>query len=296
MITGIDRPTSGEVQIGETLVHHLNESDMSRWRGLNLGIVFQFYQLMPVLSLLENTMLPMDIAGKIPPAEREARALRLLKMVGLDEIAHKMPAAVSGGQQQAAAIARAMANDPPYIVADEPTGNLDTRTAESIFGIFEELVGQGKTIIMVTHDPQLAQRTTRTLLLCDGEVIHPAVAEALPWLNHNQMLRVTKHSRVRHFAPGQAVITPGQMVTELYVLAEGGIDIHSGLPGQALHLPAGQVFGQYALLGERPAQSAVSAGPEGAEALAIPQELVQELLLASPSLRAALLRPRETRP
>ena len=106
MLTGIDRPTSGEVQIGDTLVHRLSESEMSRWRGLNLGIVFQFYQLLPVLSLLENTMLPMDIAGKIPPAERETRAMQLLKMVGLDEIAHKMPAAVSGGQQQAAAVAR----------------------------------------------------------------------------------------------------------------------------------------------------------------------------------------------
>ncbi len=290
MLTGIDRPTSGEVEIGDARVHQMNESEMSRWRGLNLGIVFQFYQLLPVLSLLENTMLPMDIAGKIPAVERETRALQLLKMVGLDEIAHKMPAAVSGGQQQAAAIARAMANDPPYIIADEPTGNLDTRTAESIFGIFEELVGQGKTIIMVTHDPQLARRTTRTLLLCDGEVIHPAVSRCLPMLNHNQMLRLTKHSRALHFDPGQPVLAAGQPVQELYLLAEGSVSIQSFRPVQ---LFPGQFFGQVSLLSQKPALAAVTAGDEGAEVLAVQAGAVRELLQASPALRAALLRPQE---
>ena len=136
MITGIDRPTSGEVRIGDLVVNKLPESDMARWRGRNLGIVFQFYQLLPILTLLENTMLPMDIAELYSPAERETRALDLLKQVGLADVAHKMPGAVSGGQQQAAAIARALANNPPFLIADEPTGNLDSRTAESIFELF----------------------------------------------------------------------------------------------------------------------------------------------------------------
>lgn len=171
MITGIDRPTSGEVKIGDTYVHRLNESEMSRWRGRNLGIVFQFYQLLPMLSLLENVMLPMDISRLYTPAERERRALELLDRVGLAAVAHKMPAAVSGGQQQSAAIARALANDPPLIVADEPTGNLDSRAAAAIFELFEGLVAQGKTVIMVTHDPALAQRAGRILRLADGEIV-----------------------------------------------------------------------------------------------------------------------------
>jgi putative ABC transport system ATP-binding protein len=158
MITGIDRPTSGEVKIGDTYVHHLSESEMARWRGRNLGIVFQFYQLLPMLSLLENVMLPMDFCNMYAPETREQRALALLDMVGLADHAHSMPSTVSGGQQQSAAIARALANDPPVIVADEPTGNLDSRAASAVFEIFEALMERGKTILMVTHDNALAQR------------------------------------------------------------------------------------------------------------------------------------------
>ena len=204
MLTGIDHPTSGEVRIGDTYVHKLNESRMARWRGRNLGIVFQFYQLLPMLSLLENAMLPMDFCAVLPPAEREARATELLRLVGLEKDAHKMPAAVSGGQQQSAAIARALANDPPLIVADEPTGNLDSRAAERVMQIFEKLVAQGKTIVMVTHDPTLAQRTSRTLLLSDGQVVNETVASTLPLLTHQQMLKATKNLQLGWFAPHHA--------------------------------------------------------------------------------------------
>jgi putative ABC transport system ATP-binding protein len=170
MITGIDHPTSGTVAVGGMFIHSLNESAMSIWRGKNLGIVFQFFQLLPMLTLLENVMLPMDFCDVVPVAEREDRAMDLLCMVGLEDMADKTPAAVSGGQQQSAAIARALANDPPLIIADEPTGNLDSRTAESVFGLFSTLVAQGKTIIMVTHDPTLALRTNRMLSIVDGEL------------------------------------------------------------------------------------------------------------------------------
>jgi putative ABC transport system ATP-binding protein len=172
MLTGIDHPTSGTVCVGDTCIHNLSEARMSVWRGRNLGIVFQFFQLLPMLSLLENVILPMDFCNMYAPAERESRALELLDMVGLKEYAHELPAEVSGGQQQTAAIARALANDPPIIIADEPTGNLDSRTAEVVFGIFRSLVGAGKTLIMVTHDSTLARRTDRTLLLSDGELIN----------------------------------------------------------------------------------------------------------------------------
>ncbi len=178
MITGIDHPTSGSVRINGTYVHNLDENKMSIWRGRNLGIVFQFFQLLPTLSLLENIMLPMDFCNMYAPLERERRAMDLLEMVGLESVADQQPAAVSGGQQQRAAIARALANDPPIIVADEPTGNLDSRAAESVFQIFINLAQQGKTILMVTHDKSLAQRTDRVLLLSDGELVDEWITQA----------------------------------------------------------------------------------------------------------------------
>lgn len=171
MITGIDRPTSGTVAIGDAQIDQLSESEMARWRGLNLGIVFQFYQLLPMLSLIENVILPMQLAEQYTPAERKDRAMQLLSLVGLEDYAHKMPANVSGGQQQSAAIARAIANDPPIIVADEPTGNLDSRSAAMVFSLFDELVQQGKTIIMVTHDRHLAAKARRTVRIHDGLVV-----------------------------------------------------------------------------------------------------------------------------
>ncbi|MHB0856156.1 MAG: ABC transporter ATP-binding protein [Anaerolineae bacterium] len=171
MITGIDRPTSGKVDIGGVHVHHLSESKMARWRGRNLGIVFQFYQLLPMLSLLENVLLPMDFGGVYPLAEREDRAWELLGLVGLAEQGHKLPSALSGGQQQCAAIARALANDPPIIVADEPTGNLDSHAAAEVFRVFEGLAQEGKMVVMVTHDDSLVQQVKRVVRLDDGQIV-----------------------------------------------------------------------------------------------------------------------------
>lgn len=171
MITGIDHPSKGEIVIEGHIITRMNESQMSVWRGNNLGIVFQFYQLLPTLTLLENVILPMDFCNRFNVAEREVRARSLLAMVGLENLADKLPNMTSGGQQQTAAIARALANDPPILIADEPTGNLDTRTAETVFELFSHLVEQGKTIIMVTHDPALAERTSRMVQLSDGKII-----------------------------------------------------------------------------------------------------------------------------
>ena len=171
MITGIDRPTSGEILVGDMAVHTLNEGQMAVWRGRNLGVIFQFFQLLPTLSVLENVMLPMDFCNVHKPSERQARAMYLLEQVDMADHAYKLPSAVSGGQQQRVAIARALANDPPILVADEPTGNLDSKTAESVFRLFENLVASCKTILMVTHDRDLARRVTRTLILADGEIV-----------------------------------------------------------------------------------------------------------------------------
>ena len=161
MVTGIDRPTLGEIVIDNIPIHRLNEDDMATWRGQHLGVIFQFFQLLPTLTLLENVMLPMQLSNTYAGAVREERALHLLDMVDLADQAHKFPSAVSGGQQQRAAIARALANDPKVLVADEPTGSLDSKTADSIFQLFEDFVSQGRTILMVTHDRDLAGRVSR---------------------------------------------------------------------------------------------------------------------------------------
>ena len=171
MITGIDRPTSGEVNIGGVAVHKLTENQLAMWRGRNIGVVFQFFQLLPTLSVLDNIVLPMDFCGCYDTAERSRRALELLELVGLADQAGKLPTALSGGQQQRAAIARALANDPPILVADEPTGNLDSATADAVFSLFENLVAQGRTILMVTHDNDLARRVQRSVQVSDGRIV-----------------------------------------------------------------------------------------------------------------------------
>ncbi len=172
MITGIDHPTQGRVVIGGTDIYTgVTESQRSRWRGRNLGIVFQFFQLLPMLTLLENVMLSMDFAEMYDFEERPERALELLKLVGLEKFANKLPVLVSTGQQQLAAIARALACDPPLLVADEPTGNLDSRSANTIVDLFEQLARGGKTVVMVTHDPSLTSRTTRNLTIADGLLV-----------------------------------------------------------------------------------------------------------------------------
>ena len=170
MITGIDRPTSGEVFVGGQAVHTLTENQLARWRGRSVGVVFQFFQLLPTLTIVENTILPMDFCNVYRRSERQERAMQLLERVGIAAQAHKLPSALSGGEQQRAAIARAIANDPPVIVADEPTGNLDTATADEVFELFEGLVNQGKTLMVVTHDRSLSARTQRVIHLLDGRI------------------------------------------------------------------------------------------------------------------------------
>ena len=174
MMTGIDRPTSGQIHIAGVAVHALDEDRRAAWRGRHVGVVLQFFQLLPTLTVLQNVMLPMDFADRYPIRQQRERALHLLDQMGIADHAHKLPSAVSGGQQQRIAIARALANDPPILVADEPTGNLDSNTARSVFGVFQDLVTQGKTIVMVTHDKDLARQVGRTIRLADGEIVGEA--------------------------------------------------------------------------------------------------------------------------
>ncbi len=171
MITGIDRPTSGEVIVDSTAVHTLSEGQLAQWRGRKLGVIFQFFQLLPTLTVLENVMLPMDFCNMYPARKRQDKALHYLEQVDMVDHAHKLPSATSGGQQQRVAIARALANDPPILVADEPTGNLDSKTSDDVFNLFTDLVQHGKTIVMVTHDNDLTQRVTRAVIVADGLVV-----------------------------------------------------------------------------------------------------------------------------
>jgi putative ABC transport system ATP-binding protein len=170
MMTGIDHPTRGEVVVNGQWINRMSEDQLSAWRGANLGIVFQFFQLLPALNLLQNVVLPMDLSKTLPRRQRKERAMHLLEQVGLGDQAHKLPSAVSGGQQQRAAIARALANDPPLIVADEPTGNLDAKTSAEVFDLFACLNDQGKTLVMVTHNPELARRASRVLEVVNGQI------------------------------------------------------------------------------------------------------------------------------
>ena len=180
MVSGIDRPTSGEVYVNGVGLHALSEKELTEWRGRNLGIVFQFFQLMPTLTLVENIILPMELNRNYSRTDRRRRALRLCEMVGMDAHQERLPSMVSGGEQQRIAVARALANDPPLIVADEPTGNLDSTTAEAIFRLFEELVESGKTLLLLTHDHDLARRAPRAFRIGDGRIVNEDGEARLP--------------------------------------------------------------------------------------------------------------------
>jgi putative ABC transport system ATP-binding protein len=170
LLAGIDRPTSGMVVVGGANLESLSESGLAEWRGRTVGLVFQFFQLLPTLTVVENVMLPMDFAGIVPAAERRQRALALLERVGVADQADKMPATLSGGQQQRTAIARALANDPPILLADEPTGNLDSATAEAVLQLFRDLNADGRTIVVVTHERDVRSFASRRVTMVDGRL------------------------------------------------------------------------------------------------------------------------------
>jgi putative ABC transport system ATP-binding protein len=171
MITLIDKPSSGEIIIEGTNLNKIKKSKEARWRGTTIGVVFQFFQLIPTLTLLENVMLPMDFCRMYSLSERKERAAYLLEQVDMIHHANKLPTFLSGGEQQRGAIARALATDPPIIAADEPTGSLDTQTAEKVFQIFEQLSKNGKTVVLITHDQDLAKKTNRSIVVSDGRII-----------------------------------------------------------------------------------------------------------------------------
>ncbi len=181
ILSGIDTPSSGELWFGSDPIHTYDQTKLTKWRGDNVGIVFQFFQLLPTLTLLENIILPMEFSNKYTKKVRYERAMDLLTKLEIEKLADKYPSSVSGGEQQRAAIARALANDPDIIFADEPTGNLDSKTADYVFRCFEkQVVDEGKTIIMITHDITIKDRFMRSYTLSDGQIVKEASYESIP--------------------------------------------------------------------------------------------------------------------
>jgi ABC-type lipoprotein export system ATPase subunit len=293
MITGIDRPTTGEVYVNGTTIHTMSENQLAAWRGENLGIIFQFFQLLPALSLKQNVILPMDLAGKYKARERRERAEHLLEIVGLADQMHKLPSMVSGGQQQRAAVARALANDPPLIIADEPTGNLDSKTAATIFDLFNQLVAEGKTVIIVTHDSSLAKHAHRTALITDGEIVNEYVAKALPTLTHDQLLAATHKIKPREYEPGAMILTEGRDNDKFYIVSKGTVEVILPRPNQSdvviLQLGPGKYFGEVAFFHHGKSNASVRAAESNpVEVLAIRYEQLNELLAQSEVTREAL--------
>jgi len=293
MITGIDRPTSGEVYVDDTGLHDLSEGQMAKWRGRSLGIIFQFFQLLPTLTVVENVMLPMDFGNVFNPRERRARATHLLDLVDVADQANKLPTMISGGQQQRVAIARALANDPPIVVADEPTGNLDSKTAEAVFELFERLVAEGKTILMVTHDQDLAKRVTRTLIISDGEIIEEYLARTFPSLSEKQLVETTRNLKRQKYAPGAVIIQEGSPPDRFYLITRGEVEVvfqsSSGQEFVVAHMGVGQYFGEIELLRGGTSIATIRANPHaGVEVAALDRETFDRLVAESEATRAEI--------
>ena len=293
MLTGIDHPTSGQVVVDGEDVHAMSESQRSLWRGRSLGIVFQFFQLLPMLNLLENVMLPMDYVGMYPIEDRPKKAMQLLDRVGLADEAQKLPRAVSRGQQQGAAVARALATDAPILVADEPTGNLDSRSAQQIIDLFDELSQSGKTIVIVTHDPSMTERTNRTIFISDGELVNETIAQALPLLTHPLMKELGRRVTSCEFHPGQEIIEHKTPVDYFYMIQKGKVNVV--LQGRRRDdlvistLEKNDFFGEIELLQGKKSIASVRASEDGpVELLALSRDDFQWLIEESPLTEKAI--------
>lgn len=295
MITGIDHPSSGRVMVDGVDIHSMTESKRSLWRGRSLGIIFQFFQLLPMLNILENVMLPMDYVGMYEIDQRPKKAMELLERVGLRDQAQMLPLSISRGQQQTAAIARALANDPPILVADEPTGNLDTKAAGEIIDLFEELSRGGKTILMVTHDPTMTERSSRTVFISDGELVNETIAQALPLLSHPLMKELDHRVEVVTYQPGATILEQKRSVENFYMIQSGEVEIL--LQGRfsddqvITSLTQNDFFGEISLLKGGKAIASVRASEQGpVELLALSREDFSWLMAESPLTEEAICR------
>jgi ABC-type lipoprotein export system ATPase subunit len=288
-LSGIDFPSRGSIRIGDVRLETLNENQMADWRGRNLGVIFQFFQLLPTLTVVENIMLPLEITHSLPKKAWRSRAMQLLTKVGLQEQADKLPAALSGGQQQRVAIARALVNDPPLIIADEPTGNLDTKMAEEVFQLFRDLVNEGKTILMVTHDDDFARRVDRTILISDGQVVNEFLVGALKQLSKDLIIEVSASLEPIQISCGRPVFHQGEACDCFYIVLEGECEVIIQRPGGGEILLArrkvGEYFGETALIQAAPRNASVRAGEQGALLLPVTAAYFDRMMKESPGFR-----------
>ena len=300
MITGIDRPTSGKVLVGDTSIGGLSEGKLAEWRGRTIGVIFQFFQLLPTLTVIENVMLPMDFCHMYTMRERRERAMHLLDQVGVAPHAYKLPSAVSGGEQQRVAIARALANDPPILAADEPTGNLDSKTADAVFRLFEDLVDQGKTILMVTHDRDLSKRASRTVMLSDGEIIEEFLVQAFPALRENQLIKATRNLEREEYSPGSIILQEGSAPDKFFIITKGQIEVLvEDSEGDRLivsRMGRGQYFGEVELLRGGSNMATVRAALDsGVQVVSLDRDTFSSLVAESEPTREALSRVADER-
>jgi putative ABC transport system ATP-binding protein len=300
MITGIDRPTKGEVFVANVPIHTLSEGRMAQWRGHNLGIVFQFFQLLPILTVVENVMLPMDFCNLYSSRQRKEKALEALNMVGVAEQANKLPSQLSGGEQQRVAIARALANDPPIIMADEPTGNLDSKTSAIVFEVFEKLVAGGKTIVMVTHDGDLARKVKRTVIIADGEIIEEYLTRTFPALTQSQLIWTTARLKSLKFPAGAAIVYQNQPADSFYLVTRGEVTVSVNTPQgkecQLDRLHRGEYFGGIGLIRGGPNLTTVRADGQGeVEVACLDRETFNQFINQAPAAGEAIKKTAEER-
>jgi putative ABC transport system ATP-binding protein len=301
MISGVSKLTSGNILfhwIGHESsspsipITSLNEDKLALWRGENLGIIYQSFELMPTLSLVENVMLPPDFLGSYQPLTSKKRALELLDLVEIVDHAYKIPAHISGGQKQRVAIARALVNDPHLIIADEPTGNLDSRAADNVLNLFQNLASRGKTILIVTHDPSITERTDQTIILSDGEIIDQTIARALPFLTHPQMLAATRQAKKQKVAPGAMILQQGESVEHFFMIVSGEVEIivksEQTKEMRLARLGHGQFFGEVELTQGGRSMAQVQGAGSGAELALLPKELFYELIDGSALTRQTI--------
>ena len=291
----LSRPTSGKYILDGEDVSNLDKVELAGVRNRKLGFIFQAYNLLARTSALKNVTLPLlyNHDGLISREEGEQKARAVLETVGLADRIHHQPHELSGGQQQRVAIARALINDPTLVIADEPTGNLDSKTAATVFALFNQLVSEGKTVIIVTHDSSLAKRAHRTALIADGEIVNEYVTKALPMLTHDQLLLATHRLKPRQYEAGAMILVEGKNSDAFYIVSKGTVEVV--LPRQnqsdviALELGPGKYFGEMEFFHERRSRASIRACEScPVEVLAISYDQLNELLGQSEVTRETL--------
>lgn len=290
ILAGLDQPSAGEVWVGGTALHRMAPAELLSWRGRGAGLVRPGGRLIPSLTLLENVLLPMELHGRLQPRARLSRAHELLAQFGLAALAGRGPAEVSAEDRVCAALARALANDPPLLVADDPTAGLTNADSEEVFRLLRAQAAAGKTVVLLTPDEDYARQVDRTLLIADGKIVNEHLARALATLSSEQLIEIARRTQPITYMPGQTIVRQGDLGEHLYVLIDGTANVllehPSGKQILVERLARGQIFGEMALIGHGPRSATVQASEEGpVTVVAIGRGTFERLIAESASLR-----------